>query len=102
MELKAYLGLLTYYGRFIKGLSTVLEPLHQLLRKDSKWRWTKTEEKSFQKSKELLLSMQVLVHFDPKHPLVLSCDASKYGIKAVLSHIIEDGAKIQWHLHRVP
>ena len=51
------------------------------------------EEKSFQKSKELLLSTQVLVHFDPKRPLVLSCDASKYGNGAVLSHTIEDGAE---------
>ena len=40
-EPKAYLGLLTYYDKFMKGLSTVLGQLHQVVRKDSKWRWTK-------------------------------------------------------------
>ena len=33
------------------------------------------------------------MHFDPKRPLVLSCDASKYGIGAVLSQTMEDGAE---------
>ena len=51
------------------------------------------EGKSFRRSKELLLSTQVLVHFDPKRPLVLSCDAPKYGIGAVLSQTMEDGAE---------
>lgn len=31
-ELKAYLGLLNYYNRFLPNLSTLLAPLHQLLR----------------------------------------------------------------------
>ncbi len=36
-ELKAYLGLLIYYNKFLSNLSTVLAPLHKLLRKDAKW-----------------------------------------------------------------
>ena len=35
-ELKSYLGLLTYYGKFLPNLSTHLEPLYRLLAKDSK------------------------------------------------------------------
>ena len=43
-------------------------------------------------AKEALQADSLLVHFDPMKPLVLACDASDYGIGAVLSHIImEDG-----------
>ncbi len=36
-ELKAYLGLLNYYHRFLPNLSIWLAPLHNLLRKSVKW-----------------------------------------------------------------
>ena len=40
MELKAYLGLLTYYGKFPPNLSTVVAPLYKLLKREHPWRWT--------------------------------------------------------------
>ena len=39
-ELKSYLGLLTYYGKFLPNLSSRLAPLYKLLRKNETWRWT--------------------------------------------------------------
>lgn len=38
-ELKAYLGLLIFYNKFLPNLSTLLAPLHKLLRKDEPWAW---------------------------------------------------------------
>lgn len=38
----------------------------------------------------MLCSSQLLVHYDPDKPLILSCDASSYGIGAVLSHEMPD------------
>ena len=78
-ELKSYLGLLLYYGKFLPQLASRLAPLYALLRSAVPW-------KAFQNSKALLLTSQFLVHFDPAKPLLLSCDASPYGIGAVLSH----------------
>ena len=39
-ELKSYLGLLTYYGKFLPNLSTRLAPLYKLLSKKEPWEWT--------------------------------------------------------------
>lgn len=79
-ELKSYLGLLTYYGKFLPNLSSRLAPLHKLLRKHVEWKWSSEQDKAFQDSKDLLTSSRLLVHFDPKLPLLLACDASAYGI----------------------
>ena len=92
-ELKSYLGLLTYYSRFLPNLSTVLSPLYKLLRQDTRWHWTSKEKKAFLESKQLLISSEVLVHFDPELELVLACDASSYGIGAVLAHRMPDGSE---------
>lgn len=92
-ELKAYLGLLNYYNRFLPNLSTLLAPMHQLLRKDEKWVWKTEQDEAFHKSKELLQSADVLVHYSADKELILACDASPYGVGAVLSHRMPDGAE---------
>ena len=92
-ELKLSLGLLTYYSRFLPNMATVLNPLYNLLRKAVPWRWTACERRAFEASKELLVSSQVLVHFDSKRELVLACDVSAYGVGAVLSHRMPDGTE---------
>ena len=92
-ELKVYLGLLTYYTRFLPNMSTVLSPLYRLLQKDVKWQWTADENQAFSASKDLLTSSSLLVHFDPKLKLILTCDASAYGIGAVLAHKYHDGSE---------
>ena len=89
-KLKSYLGLLSYYSKFLPNLATVLAPLYGLLRRYEKWRWTRAHTRAFEQSKELLLSSQVLVHFDCLE-IRLACDASDYGIGAVLSHLMPDG-----------
>ena len=51
-ELKAYLGLLTYYSKFLPNLSSTLSPLYRLLQKEQPWRWEEQEEEAFIASKE--------------------------------------------------
>lgn len=39
-EVRAFIGFVNYYGRFIPKLSIVLNPLYRLLRKDNTYKWT--------------------------------------------------------------
>ena len=92
-ELKSFLGLLSYYSRFMPNMSTTLAPLYRLLRLDTSWRWGTRETAAFETAKSQLLSSQVLAHYDPSLELVVACDASAYGVGAVLSHRLPDGTE---------
>ncbi len=92
-ELRAFLGLLNYYGKFIPNLSSTLHPLYQLLTHGTKWSWTPKRMKAFTLAKTLLTSDSLLVHIDPREEILLACDASAYGIGAVLSHWFCDGSE---------
>ena len=90
-ELRSFFGIINYYSRFLPNLSTKLAPLYRLLQKDTKWTWGKEQQKAFEAAKSALQADSLLVHYDESKALVLACDASQYGLGAVLSHIMEDG-----------
>ena len=90
-ELRSFLGMVNYYGKFLPDLATTLAPLYQLLRKSANWRWRQKQRNAFNHVKDLLHSGRVLTHFDDSLPLVLACDASPYGLGAVLFHEMANG-----------
>ena len=55
-QLKSFLGLLHYYGKFMPNLAALLHPLNRLLHKGSKWNWSSDCERTFQQAKEKLTS----------------------------------------------
>ena len=91
--LKSYLGMLSYYSKFLPNLSSHLQPLYTLLRKNVPWHWGTAQKKIFNKSKELLTLSSCLTHFDSSLEITLACDASAYGLGAVLSHKMLDGSE---------
>ena len=93
-ELKSFLGLLNYYHKFLPDLATLLVPLHQLLRKDTKWMWTHNQEEAFKQAKSFLHSKSLLTRYDENKPLIIAGDASSYGLGAVLSHRMDDGSEL--------
>ena len=92
-QLRSFLGLLNYYRRFLANWSTLCQPLNHLLRKDTSWKWTNHCQQVFRQVKEQLASAKVLVHYNSELSLSLACNASSYGIGAVISHTFPDGAE---------
>lgn len=90
-QLQSFLGLVNYYRNFVRGASSILSPLYDLLKKEVKWSWTLTHENAFNEIKNCLASDQVLAHFNPAAQIVLTVDASPFGLGAVLSQIDSDG-----------
>ncbi|UYV81689.1 K02A2.6-like, partial [Cordylochernes scorpioides] len=90
-EVRRFLGMVNFTGKFIPDLSTILYPLNQLLVKRNDCRWDSAQEEAFEKVKKLLSTSPALTLFDPNLPTTVSADASSYGLGAVLLQKSEDG-----------
>ena len=75
-QLRSFLGLVGYYRKFLPNLTTVLQPLNELLQKNHKWVWSNECSRAVEKVEWLLTTTDVLTHYDPKLPLRLAADAS--------------------------
>ena len=84
---------MNYYEKFLPNVATLLCPLYNLLPSMRRWSWGKFQDQALRKAKELLSSAPVLTYYDPNKPLLLSCDASPYGVVAVLSHQLPDNSE---------
>lgn len=74
-------------------MSSLLQPINNLLCNNVKFDWNGKCEESFKAVKKRMQENTVLCHFDPKLPIVLATDASAYAVGAVLSHIMPDGTE---------
>lgn len=92
-QLKAFLGLVNYYSKFVPSMSTMASPLYNLLRKDTPFIWNFACEQAFKMIKEKLVSAPILAHYDPSLPLRVATDSSAYGVGSVLSQIQADGSE---------
>ena len=84
-ELRRFLGMASFYRKFVDGFARVAGPLTQLLKKDSPWVWREKEEEAFKALLARLSGSPVLAHLDESAELVLRTDASVAGLGAVLS-----------------
>jgi hypothetical protein len=84
-QLRSFLGLMSYYRRFIQGFSKLAAPLHKLLKKDAIYEWTDEQERAFRSLKSKLTSPPILRYPDYSRRFILTTDASNEGLGAVLS-----------------
>ena len=74
IELRGFIGICTYYRKFVKGFSQLTSPLTDLTKKDA-FQWQEGAEKSFQRMKEVISNCHILALPDFSKPFVLECDA---------------------------
>ncbi|GBG80513.1 hypothetical protein CBR_g30974 [Chara braunii] len=86
-QIRAFLGLASYYRRIIKGFTAIAGPLTNLLRKHQPLIWTSECDQAFSKLKAALISAPVLIRPDPEKPLVLITNWQPEAISAIPAQV---------------
>ena len=92
VELQAFIGLVTYYSRFIYKFSEIMHPLYELTKKNVKFQWSRQCQISYDLIKKSICTSDVLVCFTGKSKIILEVDASPVGVGAVLLQV-ENGVE---------
>ena len=84
LELQSFLGLCNYLAIYVPSLSSVLQPLHELTKKDTDFQWNSQYDMLYQCAKDHILeNWQTLCYYDPDLPVSIETDASESGLGAV-------------------
>ena len=83
-EVRSFLGLVNYLGRYIPHLATLTQPLRELTKKDQKFEWNQQTQKCFDALKDAVTSSTTMEHFKSNRETKLITDASPVGLGAIL------------------
>ena len=91
------LGTINYLDKFIEHKAHLQEPISQLNQKDVAFVWEKPQQEAFDKLKSVITSEPVLAYFENSKETVLSVDASRTGLGAVIMQQRKPVASVQRH-----
>ena len=83
-DVRAFIGLTSYYRKYIKNFAKIANPLTDLTKKDNKFIWGENQEKAFETLKNAIISAPVLAHFEDGFPVFVTTDASLEGVAGIL------------------
>lgn len=86
-QVRQFLGLCSYYRKFVLGFADKARPLHQLTEKNRVFKWTQECQNSFEELKHALTSSPILAYPRGEGLFILDCDASAVGTGAVLQQV---------------
>ena len=86
--LRSFIGVASFFRKFVPGFSIIAQPLFKLLKKNVPWSWGLKQEEAKSKLIEMLTTAPVLAHYDEDLDVVVQTDASQEGLGAVL---LQDG-----------
>ncbi|KAL1490130.1 hypothetical protein ABEB36_012870 [Hypothenemus hampei] len=92
-EARQFLGLCSYFRKFVQNHALIVQPIQKLLKKESKWEWGQDQNKAFEQIKSILVTRPLLSIFDNKLPTELHTDASCKGIASIMMQRHESGLK---------
>ncbi|GBG71405.1 hypothetical protein CBR_g8825 [Chara braunii] len=103
-QVRAFLGLASYYRRFIKGFAAIAQPLTNLLWKDQPLSWDAECQQAFATLKDALATAPILIRSDPSKPFILITDWQPEAISAILAQKGNDGREhvIEYASRTVP
>ena len=84
-EVKSFMGLCTYYRRFVHGFSDIAAPLNAVASARTNFSWGSTEEEVFNNLKKALIHAPILAYPTMMDEFVLDTDASESEMNAFLS-----------------
>lgn len=90
-QLRSFLGLASYYRKFVKDFSKKAAPLYELTRKDALFAWKQPQEAAFRFLQNELVSAPILMYPRFDRPFILHTDASNVGLGAVLAQKNDQG-----------
>ena len=93
-DVRAFLGLASYYRRFIKNFADIAAPLHDLTKGGQEFSWTSAADQAFNDLKNRLCSAPILSLPDFSLPFTIHTDASDFGLGAVLSQRKGENEKV--------
>lgn len=91
-SLRGFIGVCSYYRRFVNNFSSIIAPLTALLGKKKgrdSIEWNISAQEAFEKLKQALLDTPVIACPDFSKPFMLHCDASSVGLGSVLTQFID-------------
>ena len=83
-DIRRFLGMANQLGKFIPNISTVSQPLMDLLQKKNRRTWGRSQQRAFDLMKDELSKTHVLTLHDPNRQTTVSADTSSYRLGAVL------------------
>ena len=89
-ETQSFLRFCNFYRRFIEGCNKIAKPLYRLTEKDKKWEFGALQQKAFEDLIYKLTHAPILLHYNPKKPVVIQTDASKYVTAGIISQPGDD------------
>jgi transposase InsO family protein len=88
---RSFVGLASFFRRFVRGFSKIISPLTELLRKDVKFKWENAQQIAFEEIKLRLGSKPVLAVYNPNARTEVHTDACAIGLGGVLLQEQSDG-----------
>ncbi|XP_052817965.1 uncharacterized protein K02A2.6-like [Mya arenaria] len=94
-ELRRVIGMVNYLGRFIPNLASVIRPMTDLLKGTAAWTWDSVQENAFRQVKELVTNAETLTYYDLRKSVVVSADASSYGLGGALFQDVDGNGQLK-------